>query len=65
VTDPANLSCDECDCDKIKCRKSTGGTDEGKFTERYICEYCGATGTITGRAENPPRDWRSRGDLFA
>jgi hypothetical protein len=65
MTDPANLVCDECDNDEIKCRKSTGGVDDGKFTERFICRHCGATGTITGRAENQPQDWRTRGDLFA
>jgi hypothetical protein len=65
MTDPAKMQCGECHSYEIVCRNSTGAVEDGRFTEKFLCDDCGATGTISGRAEEPPRQWTTSGGLFA
>jgi hypothetical protein len=52
-----------CDHTNAKVIESTGGITEGHFTEHYKCP-CGATGTVTGRAEQPASEWNRSGEVF-
>lgn len=61
---PPGAQCRRCDSRDIECADSTGGVVDGRFTEKYLCNDCGATGSISGRAEEPAKEWRARGDLF-
>jgi hypothetical protein len=60
----ATDACDVCDSQKIRIKKSSGGITSGQFTERYVCDGCGATGRIIGRAEQAPAQWSYRGRIF-
>lgn len=51
-----------CDHNAAQCIDSTGGIERGHFVEVYECE-CGATGRISGHAENPST-WVRTGEVF-
>lgn len=53
-----------CDHSMARCVDSTDPKDEGRFIEHYECP-CGATGTITGREEDPVHEWTRSGRVFA
>jgi hypothetical protein len=57
-------SCEFCGSKDIEITKSSGGVDSGQFTEHYVCEGCGETGRIIGRAEQPVEKWEYRGRIF-
>jgi transposase-like protein len=42
----------------------TGGVENGRFREEYRCVACGATGTVTGKAEASPPEWTRVGRVF-
>jgi len=42
----------------------TGGTESGRFGEKYECGDCGARGRISGDAAAPAREWSRTGAVF-
>lgn len=58
------MRCDACGEGPVALEDSTGGTTEGRFTERYECQFCGATGRIEGEAGAPSSTWSRRGRVF-
>lgn len=59
------MTCGSCGSSAVELTENTGGTTSGRFSERYECETCGATGSISGEASAPPADWRRSGRVFA
>lgn len=58
------MTCENCG-GAVEMTDSTGGTKDGRFTERYQCVNCGALGHISGEAGAPTGDWDRRGRVFA
>lgn len=58
------MVCQNCEQGIVAVVEQSGGIEEGPFTEIHKCNYCGATGTIRGRAEKPPREWERTGAVF-
>jgi len=54
----------QCDHSAAMIVEQSGGTKEGAFVEQYECP-CGATGTITGQADEPPKHWNRTGEVFS
>ncbi len=52
-----------CDHSAAQVVDSQGGTTEGRFKEKYECP-CGATGYVSGNAEEPPQQWNRWGRVF-
>jgi hypothetical protein len=58
------MTCGACGSPAVELVHQEGGTDAGRFTERYRCETCGARGRIAGDAAAPAREWRRTGRVF-
>jgi len=58
------MSCGECGSDLVKPVDVDEPQDEGRFMEKWECQYCGATGTVSGREEQPPSEWNKYGGAF-
>lgn len=58
------MTCANCDAPAVQVVESTGGTASGRFQEKHKCTVCGATGTISGEASNPPETWTRYGKVF-
>lgn len=58
-------TCGNCGSTEIRCVDSEGAVMSGPFTEEYECQQCGATGTISGRAEDTGDEWERSGEVFA
>jgi len=57
------MPCKQCN-GALELTQSSGGVKEGQFTEQYKCVQCGATGRISGHAEDPAHQWRHSGRAF-
>jgi hypothetical protein len=58
------MNCAQCDADMVVIQGSAGSAVEGAFSEVWACENCGAEGTVTGNAEDNPREWEWVGEVF-
>ncbi len=63
---PTQRDCAKCGKNTIEVESSKGGTDIGRFTEKYTCSNnnCDATGRISGDASKDTDSWMQRGDIF-
>jgi len=58
------MSCQKCNAPTVVPVDVDEPSDEGYFMEKWECETCGATGTVSGREEQPPSEWNKYGACF-